>query len=244
MWMRRGIFGVWSLKQKKKSLPFRLIVLALAAFYPAGAEEVRGVLWSVDHGLGANPAGGLELAVEGRVLQVYFSPNWLVFKIRKCYQIGAVWNATLRRLDGSWTLDKATCNGETDAAVSSAWSTVRDYVESLGTKAPGPASLFSAKWLASEAAWRWKSTEKNLLPREFAALGEKGNCLEVMGVRRPSRVRIGGGSCIVDGPPQLFYVFDVVRNAKTRRWEIDAIEILTLDAYREAGRHVSRPPTR
>lgn len=206
-------------------------VLSLGTAY---AEVLTGVLYSIRHGQGRNPAGQVELAVGKRIHYLEYAPLGLRFKNKVCYEIGVIWTATVRMSEAnSRYIHSVTCTGRVDENTHAPWLVVRDYLEGLaGRRSASPSDAFSSRWRSSKESQQYEAQSKNFDLHSYLMFGDYGRCLEIISIEPSSAARIAAAYCAINVDPRGHLVFDVIRNAQTKKWEIDRIKIQDSREYR------------
>ncbi|MCU1325017.1 MAG: hypothetical protein JWN34_387 [Bryobacterales bacterium] len=198
--------------------------LALMLVVRSDAETIRGVLYSIHHGEGRNPAGQVVVAVEGVTYTLDYAPQAVRFKETVCYEIGSIWTAEIKRSDGDSYITHVICSGAVDKNTHEPWLVVREYLNQLAKSQLPRAELLSSNWRSSTEFAQQAARHFDF--RSYLLLGEKGNCLDVARGEHPGVTQIGAGLCPLNlGQPGVLR-FSVARNTTSGTWQIDKIEIV------------------
>lgn len=176
-------------------------VFTFAHCIVCSGQAVTGVVYSNHSGPSANASGMVELAVDGRMLTLFYgSPALSRSAPPVCHDIGAVWTVETRADNGSTVMvGYAACSGKVDTVVHDAWLLFRRYVETL--KRP-PRYLFSPRWRASPEFSAFVAAGKRIDASFYARLDRAG-CVDVLGRRGGALLLRAGVDCAltVDGRP-------------------------------------------
>jgi hypothetical protein len=191
---------------------------------PSAGETLRGVVYANSSGASAAGSGMIRLAVGGRVDDLYYSkPLPEKFSSSVCTDIGVIW--TIEVHDATDIL-RAECEGKVDEWAHGPWALIRELLDRLRQKSPSAFELFSSRWRGSPDYMQYRDTLKNMSLATYTMFGRPGGCLEVVQTDHAKMTQIKTGNCDIQISGKLSDLsFDVVRNRKTRRFEIDRIQI-------------------
>lgn len=209
-------------------------VLARAIFVLAAlcsrvrGETLTGVVLSKHSGQGPDASGMIRLAVRDKVYYLYDGePLDRHFGSQACEDIGAIWSVVVAFSDGSWDLFGARCKGEVDEAIHAPWLIVVDFMRKMGDQSVMPETMLSARWRSSPDFRVLQERGKRIDISGYRQHSPRGTCIDVVTVDRGSRTQMrAGAECYLElsGKP-VDLLFTVVKNPRTRRWEIDEVKL-------------------
>jgi hypothetical protein len=206
------------------------VIWATIATGECRGESITGVRYSDHSGATTSAGGTIRLAVGNKIHDLHYNePVPRNFRSSVCNDIGAVWSVVVLRLsDSTLDMSSAKCTGRVDEAAHSSWLVVRNFLSSVAAD-PSivPSDLFSSRWRSSPELKTQHERLGNLDVSDYLRLGKKGTCIDVVVVKRPDRTQLeAGGECFLRLQGNLVnLVFDLVRNSRTLRWEIDRITV-------------------
>ena len=190
------------------------------------AEVLTGAVVLDDSGEGPRSVGTVRLATATGIYNLdYSEPLDRRFATETCWDIGAIWSVEVELVDSSREITKVRCAGRVDEVAHGTWLVVRDYLQAIGDdRLPSPA-LLSSRWSSSPDFQEYRSKAKGLDGSALRFHGRPGRCVEVTKVER-NRAQLRSDNCFLKlSGKYVSLTFDVVRNSKNSRWEIDGIRI-------------------
>ena len=161
---------------KKRPLGALLWLTALPGVL--SARELTGVLYSEHSGPSATGTGEARIATaDGMVVSLFFQkPVKKVFSKAVCNDLGAVWRVTTEVLpERGETLVAATCTGQINVAVHSAWLGVKRFLEVLAQGEAQGSERLSAGERSAASHINWTTIDLS----GYSRYGQNGKCLEV-----------------------------------------------------------------
>jgi hypothetical protein len=211
---------MWEYDQTVKNLALALLSVLISATL-SHSETMTGVVYSKEAGEGAHPSGSIDLAVGSTIHPMIWAPDLEDRRMPPgCEDIGAIWTV---ETDGSPSLPdvtRVTCKG-VDKDAHDAWLLVRTFLEGLPNSGATSPTL-SARYRSSPDYQRFAEQSKDF---ERSILGI---LIQIVSLDRAGRARLQSRVGIdIRGSPHksVFFTFELVRNKRTAKWEIDGIEV-------------------
>ncbi len=184
------------------------------------AETMTGVVYSKEAGNGAQPSGSIDLAVGGTIHPMVWSPQLKGRRGPGREDIGAIWTVETHGPPSLPDVTRVTCKG-VDKDAHDAWLLVRAFLEGLpNSVATSPA--LSSRYRSSLEFQRFAEQSKDF---EQSILG---SLIQIVSLDRSGRARLySPRGTDISGRPRksVFFTFELIRNTRTVKWEIDAIEV-------------------
>jgi hypothetical protein len=210
------------------SVPWRVALVLVCGAVGIGlchAEELRGVLYSDLHGQGVHPAGTVELAIGKAIYSFeYGEPLERHFSSKVCRDIGAIWSVKVQVFRDSRYLSRVVCSGSVDESVHGPWLAVRKDLDGLPSSVSRSEAL-SSRWRSSPEFGRFASLVRSAELSFYSPSADEGSCIRPTTVEPLKRTRLIAHCSIELHGKLVDLVFDVVRNTRTAKWEIDATQI-------------------
>jgi hypothetical protein len=146
------------------------------------------------------------------------------FSSKVCRDIGAIWSVKVQVFRDSRYLSRVVCSGSVDESVHGPWLAVRNYLDGL----PGSVSrseALSSRWRSSPEFGRFASLVRSAELSFYSPSADEGSCIRPTTVEPLKRTRLIAHCSIELHGKLVDLVFDVVRNTRTAKWEIDATQI-------------------
>ena len=137
-----------------------------------------------------------------------------------CEDIGAIWTVDTHGPPSLPDVTRITCKG-VDKDAHDVWLLVRAFLEGLPNSAATSPTL-SSRFRSSPGFQRFAEQSKDF---EQSILG---SLIQIVSLERSGRARLDSSRGIdIKGNPResVFFTFELVRNERTVKWEIDGIEI-------------------
>ena len=194
-----------------------LAVLICAALSHAGT--MTGVVYSKEAGNGAHPSGSIALAVGRTMRHMIWTPDLEDPRLPGCDDIGAIWTVETTGSPPLPDVIQVTCRG-VDKDAHDAWLLVRGFLEGLpNSDATSP--VLSFRYRSSPAFQRFAEQSKDFERSILRSL------IQIVCLDHSGRARLGSfGGIDIRGSPRksVFFTFELVRDKRTAKWEIDGID--------------------
>ena len=176
----------------------RLVSCLVVMMTKCHGYELQGVLLSHSSGASGAGTGIVRLWIKGRVDDfVYQKPLPLNFKSDNCYEPGRIWSVKSKpKSEGDPSITAARCTGSIDIKVHSAWSLVKEALDSYMRTGALSELQLSKEFLNSDHYKQAEAKIKKLKKFSHPPLGRSGWCLEVQTLSRRDQITIdAGASC-------------------------------------------------
>ena len=181
------------------------------------AATWTGVVYSIETGNGANPSGSIDLAVGQTIHPMIWPPQIIDRRMPGCTEIGAIWTVETDGGPALPMISRVTCRG-VNKPIRGAWMLVRAFAE--GYPAISALSTLSSRYRSSLDFQRFSehSFDWSMI----------SHFIRMVRLDPSGRARLDlYGSLDVEGRPgkPAVFSFELVRNKRTARWEIDGISV-------------------
>lgn len=207
---------MWEYDQTVKDVVRALAVLICAAL--SHAETMTGVVYSKEAGNGAHPSGSIALAIGGSIHEMIWAPDLEDPRMPGCEDIGAIWTVETSGSPSFPDVTRVTCKG-VDKDAHDAWLLVRAFLESLPNSVAIP--VLSFRYRTAPDFQRFVEQSKDFERSVLRSL------IQIVSLDHSGRARLESFRGIdIRGNPRksVFFTFELVRNQRTTKWEIDGIK--------------------